>query len=154
MTDGFEHPLLIAIAAELAAATLPGGGAVRKQLAWKVAPAVYSASDIGVHLGVEPDVPGSSVTIGDYVVRDEVGGEDSIMGLQVRIRAASPAELRGISADVFDRWHGRSRCTLGGIIITSARRVSGTPLGQDRNGRLGRSENYYLTVARPTITRT
>lgn len=144
-----EADLLKAIAADIASAAGP-----RVPLAWRPDGSAYSAAEIGIHRDLTPDQPGASVTLADYVVSDDVGGEDSVIGLQVRISSKSRDQLKAIATDVFERWHGRQRCTLSGITITGARRASGTPLGQDRNGRLERTENYYLTVARPTPTRT
>jgi hypothetical protein len=63
-------------------------------------------------------------------------------------------QLRAIQSWVFNLLHGRSRSTLSLITLTWARRSSGTNLGQDRNNRIGRTDNYYLGVARSTPVRT
>lgn len=153
MVDGFEDTLVKALAADAAGALLPGGGPVRQQLTWS-STVPYTSGQTGIYTDLIPGDDVDAVILSDYAVSDEVGSEDSIIGIQVRVRAESKAKLKAIVSDVFDRWHGLSRCTLGGITVTACRRTSGTGIGQDRNGRLERTENYYFSVARPTVIRT
>lgn len=147
MTDAFETALLKGIATMLAA------GATRVPLTWKET-GTYTAEEVGIDIDLVREVTEPSLTLSTYVVSDDVGGEDSVLGLQVRYSNASVAGIRDMVADVFDLLHGRQRGMLGGVTLIAARRTSGTGIGQDRNARLERTENYYLTVAQPTTRRT
>lgn len=95
-----------------------------------------------------------SVTLATYAVSDDPTLSDSVLGLQVTIRSRDFGKVLDISADVFNRFHGRPRSMLGAITLVSASRQSATRLGQDGSNRLGRSENYYLTIHRPSTYRT
>lgn len=148
MVDAFETALLKGIAVMLAA------GATRVPLTWRAVAPPYTAEEVGIDLDLVREVTEPSLTLSTYVVSDDVGGEDSVLGLQVRFSNASSAGIRDMVADVFDLLHGRQRGMLGGVTLIAARRTSGTGIGQDRNGRLERTENYYLTVAQPTTRRT
>ena len=60
-----------------------------------------------------------------------------------------PAELKQLALDVLVplrhmEWGGN----MGNVRLVQAVRRSGANLGQDGNGRVGRTENYYLTVHR------
>lgn len=144
-SDPFELKVLIGVAELIAGDGSP--------LTWS-RDADYSADEVGIHLDLTPDIPGASVTLTDYVVRDDTGSEDSVVGVQVLVRSADRVQLRAIQSWVFNLLHGRSRSTLSLITLTWARRSSGTNLGQDRNNRIGRTDNYYLGVARSTPVRT
>lgn len=91
-----------------------------------------------------------SVTLVPYPVSDDPSLSDSVAGLQLTIRCADMQRVSDIADDVFSRLHGRQAGMLGNVRLVQAFRRSGADLGQDGNGRIGRTENYYLTVHRPT----
>lgn len=91
-----------------------------------------------------------SVTLADYVVEDDPSLSDSIIGVQVTIKARELDKVKGIASDIFALVHGRWGGMLGLVTLVSARRASGTSGGQDSSERQGRIENYYLRVHRPS----
>lgn len=100
-----------------------------------------------------PEGPDDCVTITDYTVSDDPSLSDSVIGVQVTVRAKDVDVVKGITSDLFALFHGRWRGMLGRVTLVSARRASGTNTGQDSNDRQGRTENYYLTVHRPSTHR-
>lgn len=113
----------------------------------------YTRSQTGIYLDTYP-AEADGVTITDYPVTDDVSLSDSTVGIQFTIKAQSGTKLRAISDDLMDRLHGRPRGIIGSITLVSSLRQSGAVLGQDGKGRLGRSENYYMQVWRPSPFRT
>ena len=55
--------------------------------------------------------------------------------------------------DTFDALHGRWGGTLGGVKVQLSLRTSGAVLGQDEAGNVRQTENYSLTVHRPSPNR-
>lgn len=104
---------------------------------------------VGIYLDVWPEDV-DSVTITDYTVSDDPSLSDSVLGVQVTIKAARRSTVKAIASDVFSLFHGRQGGMLGAVRLVSARRASGTNTGQDSSERQGRIDNYYLTVHRPS----
>lgn len=90
----------------------------------------------------------NSVTLLDYPVSDDPSLSDSVIGVQVTIWHRDRDRLRSIVSDVFNLMQGRWGGNMGNVRLVQAVRRSGANLGQDGNGRVGRTENYYLTVHR------
>lgn len=100
-----------------------------------------------------PEGPDDVVVIADYTVSDDPASSDSVIGVQVSVRCADLDKVKGITSDLFALFQGRWGGMLGRVTLVSARRASGTNTGQDSNDRQGRTENYYLTVHRPSTHR-
>jgi len=100
-----------------------------------------------------PEGPDACVTLTDYTVDDTYSSSDSILGVQVTVRAPDLDVVKGITSDLFALFQGRWGGMLGRVTLVSARRASGTNTGQDSSDRQGRTENYYLTVHRPSTHR-
>lgn len=105
-------------------------------------------------LDITPESPDDVVTLRDYTVMDSANLSDSVVGVQVDIRSKDVTKVRAIMSALFDAFHGRQAGMLGSVRLVMAVRSSGTWLGQDSNNRLQRTENYYLTVHRPSPNRT
>lgn len=150
MTASFEERVLRGVAALLA-----GNPAATVALTDDQGnPAInYTAGQVGLYLDTWPEIPGGSVTLSDYPVTDDLALSDSVLGLQVTIRHADLSTVKAIASDVFNLLHGRQASMLGTVTLVSARRASGSNLGQDSNERRGRADNYYLTLHRPTTNR-
>ena len=142
---GFERTLLDAFAATIAENPAP-----RVALAWRPDGTPYPEGVYGIHRDLWPQLAGPSLTLATYTVDDAFALADSTIGMQVTIRDRDRTRLAAVSDDLFDLFHGRSGGMLGAIELLCARRASATSMGQDSNGRLGRSENYYLAVHRPS----
>lgn len=145
MTDGFDRQLLRGFA-DLAASNPDA----RDVLRHRPDGSAYTASEHGIYLDSGPAIDGPSVTLAWYAVDDHPALADSVSGVQVTLRDRDRARLSRVSDDLFRLFHGRYGGTIGPVRLVSARRASATNLGQDSNGRQGRSENYYLTVHRPS----
>lgn len=127
---------------------------------WSELSAVYSGSayvanpskpagSVGIFISRYPEDQ-DSVTLEDYTVADDPSLSDQIIGVQVTIKAKSLDRVKAIGALFYDLLQGRWGGTLGTVTLVTARRASGTNLGQDSSERQGRVENYYLTVHRPS----
>ena len=144
--SGFETLLLTGIAQLLATAGLG---------TWRDT-GVYTAAETGIVMDTVPASPDRVITLTDYVVADDPTLSDSVIGVQVRTRwgGQDPRPVKDLDGSIFDVLHGMPATTLtGGVRVVSCFRRSGTSMGQDLNGRWGRSSNYYATVHRPSQNR-
>lgn len=119
-------------------------------LAYREGQALYQDGELGIYIDTYPEHLADTVALNEYTVSDDPSLSDSVMGVQVQIRASTSARRREISSALFDLFHGRQAGMLGTIRLVMSARASGTNVGQDSGGRLGRIENYYLTVHRPS----
>lgn len=108
---------------------------------------------VPIFIGIWPEEPDTCVTLTDYTVSDDPSLSDSVIGVQVTVRSKDVDVIRGITSDLFALFHGRWGGKLGRVTLVSASRSSGTNTGQDSSERQGRTENYYLTVHRPSTHR-
>ncbi len=115
----------------------------------------YTEFEIGIVFAALPDKPDRVITLSAYAVSDDLTLSDSVTGVQVRCRASrdDPHGCDAIGDAVFDLLHGDWTLTAGGIRVVTAERVSSAPLGRDGNGRHERTDNYYLSVHRPSPNR-
>lgn len=94
-----------------------------------------------------------SVTLADYTVDDDPSLSEQTIGVQVTIKARDLDAVKAVGSDIYALIHGRWGGMLGRVRLVSARRASGTSVGQDSSDRQGRQENYYLRVHRPSPNR-
>lgn len=137
-----EAALLVGVAEAMVAAT------TRQPYAWKPTAAYTVGDGIGITIDLAPasDLPG--VTITEYPVSADVVGGDEVLGVQFRIVGKNRAQVKDVISDLVDLFHARWGGSLGDIKLIQSQRSSGANLGQDANGRLVRTENYYLTIYR------
>jgi hypothetical protein len=111
----------------------------------------YLLDEAGIVLGVPTQQPAALIALAVYRTDDDPSLSDSVVGLQVRVRGrdADPRDADALADGVFDTLHGY-RGYAGSVRIVYARRVSTLPLGVDDNGRHERTDNYDLTVHRPS----
>jgi hypothetical protein len=112
---------------------------------------VYAPGDVGLYDGILPSEPDTAVMVNSYSVQMI---PVPIIGIQFHFAALDPDALSNAVQAVSDVFEGRWGGTLGSVRLVSAAWQSGTPLGQDANGRRGRTENYYLTISRTIPRRT
>ena len=145
--DGFETRLLKGVCSALA-----------DQIQSAPVPTLYYEDDTQpypddgqtiIARGIYPQRAGGSVTVNVYPVDDTPLGDD-ILGIQIAIWHPDIDSLNDLASWVFDTLHDLWGATLGDVKVVSGSRSSGANLGQDSNGRQGRTENYYLTVLRPS----
>jgi hypothetical protein len=83
-----------------------------------------------------------------------------VIGLQVRTRwsGQDPRLVKDLSDAIYMFIQGKTWWTVGtgaaAVTIVQCLRQSGSSLGQDSNNRWEWSDNYYLTVWRPSTNRT
>jgi hypothetical protein len=118
--------------------------------------AAYGPTDTAIVSQVLPQAPDAAIGITFYPVSDDATLSDSVVGVQVMIRAAgSDDSATNTLADaVFGVFQSLPDQTLpGGIQVQIMTRKSGTLLGKDDEQRWMRSENYYAQVYRPATHR-
>lgn len=142
---GFTTDLLTGVAQLLAA---------RSVAEWKPTGA-YDAAEIGIVLGVPTQQPISLVALAAYANVDSPALSDSTVGLQVRVRGpnADPTPADDLADAVFDVLQGFRGDLPNEVHVVYAKRTSTYPLGIDGNGRQERTDNYDLTVHRPSANR-
>lgn len=141
----FSEDLLNGLAAFLAAA---GAGTYRSGGA-------YAAGETGIFFAAMPQTPDRAIVLSDYPVTDDPSLSDSVVGVQVRCRGGADwHDVKAIADAVFDVLHGKTAFDAGTVRVVQALRRSGAPLGRDDSNRWEHSDNYYLTVHRPSANRT
>lgn len=141
MTDGFETLLLQGVAGVLA-------GTRRTKITYRPAGAYQATDGFGIYFDIEPEGGLDAITLTEYAVSDPIDNP-SVAGVQARIASQDRRQVKSAISDMYDLLHGRWGGSLGEIKLIQSVRQSGTGLGQDGNGRLVRTENYYLTIERP-----
>ncbi|MEV4335765.1 minor capsid protein [Streptomyces sp. NPDC049590] len=115
---------------------------------------VLPADGTGIVLGRVPDGPDRIIGLTPYPVADD-DTTDAITGIQVRMRAGTdPTDLVQLATDVFDALHNRQHYQLGGIHVVLSWRQSQAWIGQDDQGRMELTSNYYIRTTRtgPNLT--
>jgi hypothetical protein len=142
---GFTTDLMTGVAQRLHAA---GVGV------WKPTGA-YLDTEVGIVLGVPSQQPPSLIALAVYRVADDPALSDSVVGLQVRVRGSDedPRKADDLADGVFDALQGLHGADVNGVRLVYSRRTSMLPLGVDGNGRQERTDNYDLTVHRPSTHR-
>lgn len=107
--------------------------------------AAYGLADAGLYIGAVPSTPERAVAMNAYTVAMH---PDAIIGIQFHFAAYDPDDLSDMAQAVSDALEGRWGGMLGTVKLVTSAWQSGTPLGQDANGREQRTENYYLKIAR------
>jgi Bacteriophage minor capsid protein len=106
------------------------------------------AGSTGIVLGRLPDGPDRALALTTYPVGDD-DSTDSITGVQVRIRAGTnPLDVLDLSDAVFNALHNRRSWTARGVRVEISWRNSEAWIGQDQQGRMERSANYYVRTVR------
>lgn len=142
----FTGDLLDGLAAFLAGA---GAGTFRTD------GSAYLAGETAIVFAAMPQAPTRAIVLSTYPVTDDPSLSDSVVGVQVRCRGgADPHDVESIADSVFTVLHGKTAFNLGPVRVVEALRNSGVPLGRDDSNRWEHSDNYYLTVHRPSTNRT
>jgi hypothetical protein len=111
----------------------------------------YRDSDTGITLAAMPDTPTRVVVLTAYGDSDDPSLSDSEIRVQVRCRAGTdPREVHTLADQVFDLLHGACSYNLGTVRVVQSYRTSSAPLGMDTHYRHEHSDNYRLTVWRPS----
>jgi hypothetical protein len=113
---------------------------------------VYRDDETGIVITVVPAAPPRVVVLSCYALADDVDQADSLIGLQVRVRAGipDPRDALDLIDAVFEELHGATHLSLAGVILHLVERTASTPMGRDQNGRYEHADTYRLTAHRPT----
>ncbi|QXJ40750.1 minor capsid protein [Curtobacterium phage Parvaparticeps] len=109
--------------------------------------AKYTAGETGIYFQGDSATVDSGVWIRLYPVQDSTSDNDVIIGMQFEIRSGSVDFTNAIAEDIRALLHRAWNVTLGGVLVSQSFRQSGST--DDADGRITRTENYYLTVNRP-----
>lgn len=109
---------------------------------------VIQADEVGLFRGVMPDVPDVAIAFNDYPVADD-DTTNAITAVQFRMRAGRDPNVIGDLADeVFNRLHNRRQYRVGDLYIALSWRQSQAWIGQDPQGRMELTSNYYFRTVR------
>lgn len=146
---GFTTRMLEGLAARLGAAGIGR---------WEPDPSIpYLPGDIAIVTNVLPMAPDRVISLTAYLTVDAAGSAISDVRVQVRFRGGprSPNEANDIADQVFANLHGARYVDLntGQPAFRLVQRVSSLPMGEDKNGRTERSDNYEFSGVRYTPNR-
>lgn len=110
---------------------------------------VYDPAEMGLTIGILPDAD-QAVMVNTYTVQTR---PDPIVGLQFHVAAMDEDLVTAACQAIGDVLDGRWGGNLGTVRLVDASHQSSGLLGQDANGRRGRTENYYLRIARAVPNR-
>lgn len=111
----------------------------------------YQFGEIPILHKTVPEKPDQCLALTFYSVADGEELDVDVVGMQLRTRSAvgSP-DCDSLLDDIFAALHGATRLEVNGIHVNLIERNSSLLLGLDQNQRHERSDNYYLTLQRPT----
>lgn len=110
--------------------------------------AVIEDPETGIFRGVMPDSPDRAIGLTAYPVADD-DTTNAITGVQVRMRAGrDPDAIDDLADDVFDELHNRRHYEISGIHVSLSWRQSQAWIGQDPQGRMELTSNYYFRTVR------
>ncbi|MFF9312145.1 minor capsid protein [Streptomyces sp. NPDC014748] len=136
--SGYTSSLLDGVAGLLAEA---GVGVFRPD-------GVISDPDTGIFRGVMPDTPERALGLTAYPVADD-DTVNAITGVQVRMRAGhDPDAVDDLADAVFEALHNRRHFWISGIYVALAWRQSQAWIGQDAQGRMELTSNFYFRTVR------
>jgi 5-carboxymethyl-2-hydroxymuconate isomerase len=109
---------------------------------------VIEASETGIFRGVMPDQPDRAIAINDYPVADD-DTTNAITGVQFHMRAGrDPDAISDMADAVFDALHNRRHYEVNGIRVALSWRQSQAWIGQDAQGRMELTANFYFRTVR------
>lgn len=109
---------------------------------------VIEANEVGLFRGVMPDEPDVAVALNDYPVVDD-DTTNAVTGVQFRMRAGrDPNVIAALADTVFNLLHHRRQYRVGDLYIALSWRQSQAWIGQDPQGRMELTSNYYFRTVR------
>lgn len=109
---------------------------------------VIGPGEVGLFRGVMPDEPDVAIAINDYPVDDD-DTTNAITAMQFRMRAGrDPNALADLADAVFNSLHQRRQYRVGDLYIALSWRQSQAWIGQDAQGRMELTSNYYFRTVR------
>ena len=122
---------------------------------YRIGTAVYQPGEVGVVIGLPTTTPPALIALLDYDTRDDPTSSDTVQSIQIRFRSAGGTadQANDLADAVFNALQGMWGQTVGGVKVITAERSSSLPLGTDNSGRYERSDNYDLTIHRPSTHR-
>lgn len=104
--------------------------------------------DTGIFRGLMPDTPARAIAINDYPVADD-DSVNAVTGVQFHMRAGrDPDAISDMADAVFNALHNRRHYDCGTVRVTLSWRQSQAWIGQDAQGRMELTANYYFRTTR------
>lgn len=109
---------------------------------------VFTQGETGIFRGIIPDVPDRAIGLTAYPVADD-DTTNAVTGVQFRMRAGrDPDAIDDMADAVFDLFHNRQHYLCGGIHVSVSWRQSQAWIGQDAQGRMELTSNFYFRTVR------
>jgi len=109
---------------------------------------VIADPDTGIFRGVMPDTPERALALTAYPVEDS-DLTDAITGVQFRMRAGrDPDAIDDMADAVWNALHNRRHYDCGSVRVTLSWRQSQAWIGQDAQGRMELTSNFYFRTVR------
>jgi hypothetical protein len=109
---------------------------------------VIEPGEVGLFRGVLPDEPDVAIALNDYPVADD-DTTNAITAIQFRMRAGrDPNVIANLADAVFNRLHQRRQYRVGDLYIALSWRQSQAWIGQDAQGRMELTSNFYFRTVR------
>lgn len=100
-----------------------------------------------------PDKPDLAVGLRPYGGSDDDTLADVVQPVQFWVRGRSLREAVGVSGLLFAALHGAVNLNLGGVPVSSVRRIVSAPMGRDGVGREQLADSYEIAASRPNAWR-
>lgn len=137
--NGTTRALVSGLAARIAAA---GAGTYRPD------GSAYRPDEVPITFGGLPATQGAAIALTPYDSVDDVGHDDRLVSVQVRMRSAG-ADVRplwDIADQVFAALHNASDYELDGVAVAWSARSITAPLGPDESGRYEQADSYQFQL--------
>jgi hypothetical protein len=109
---------------------------------------VIEDPDTGIFRGVTPDKPDRAIGLTAYPVADD-DSANAVTGMQARMRAGrDPNAIDDLADAVWDVLHNRRQYRVGDIYVALSWRQSQAWIGQDTQGRMELTSNFYFRTVR------
>ncbi|MFD4788799.1 minor capsid protein [Streptomyces sp. NPDC058459] len=110
---------------------------------------VLQDGEVGIFRATMPDSPDRALALTAYPVTDD-DTANAITGVQVRMRAGPDGvdAIDDMADVVFDVLHNRRHFEVGGVHVALSWRNSQGWIGQDSQGRMELTANYYFRTTR------
>lgn len=109
---------------------------------------VIEDPDTGIFRGVMPDKPDRALGLTAYPVED-TDLTDAITGVQIRMRTGrDPDAIDDLADSVWGVLHNRRQYRVGDIYVALSWRQSQAWIGQDTQGRMELTANFYFRTVR------
>lgn len=111
----------------------------------------YEAGETAITFGVLPTTPDRAIALAVYHSEDAPTQPDGVVRLQLMCRGLpnQQADVDDLAQDAFAVLHGLVHQQFGPVHAVQILRTTSVWIGQDRNRRTERSDNYHVDTSGP-----